>query len=160
MADANKMITRTECNAMAPGTFTGELNRCATKAEIDATGKFIVSGSYANNQLVKHSDMSAKPSKPTIRFSVGELTSSNMCKVVTPRAALNAVIVNIEIITTNGTSSGGAYFQIGDTSVDTSIWPPIYDKNTITSTRITGISYDGKMYQNPPLTTDNAIYTW
>lgn len=84
MADANKMITRTECNALAPGAFTGELNRCPTKAEIVATGKFIVAGSYANNQLVKHSDLSVKPTKPMLRFGVGSLTSSNMCKVVTP----------------------------------------------------------------------------
>lgn len=67
MADANKMITRAECNALAPGAFTGELNRCPTKAEIVATGKFIISGSYSNNQLVKYGDVSL--STPTLSIS-------------------------------------------------------------------------------------------
>lgn len=160
MADANKMVTRAECNAIASGAFAGELNRCPTKAEIVATGKFIVAGSYADNQLVKYSDLSAKPTKPMLRFGVGSLTSSNACKVVVLLAIPDAMIVHIEIYTTDGTSAGSASFQVGDTEVSASIWPPIFEDNTITSTRITGVSYNGKIYQNPPLTTDNAIYTW
>lgn len=59
MAVAFKMATCADCNAIAPGAFTGELNRCPTKAEIVATGLLLVSGNYANNQLVSLADITA-----------------------------------------------------------------------------------------------------
>lgn len=54
-----KMATCADCNAIAPGTFAGELNRCPTKAEIVATGLLLVSGNYADNQLVNLADITA-----------------------------------------------------------------------------------------------------
>lgn len=246
MADANKMITRAECNSIAPGAFTGELNRCPTKAEIVATGRFTVSGSYADNQLVKYADVKAmspslsispttqsigisgssftlnitcnttwkitypswcsgtasgrgnssvrvtvasnsgKPSRsgsitvtttapsnnitktcsvsqsglPTIQFGVWGLTSSSACKVTAQGAVRDAIMVHIEVNTTDGVSSGMASFAVGNTEASVSIWPPIFDENTVRGYRVVSINYNGKMYANPPITTGNAVYQW
>ncbi len=54
-----KMATCADCNEIAPNAFTGDLNRCPTKAEIVATGLLLVSGNYADNQLVNLADITA-----------------------------------------------------------------------------------------------------
>lgn len=50
----NGIATRRECNIKDPNSFTSELDKCPTKAEILTTNKLTIknSGNYATNQLV------------------------------------------------------------------------------------------------------------
>ena len=54
-----KMATCADCNEIVSGAFSGDLDRCPTKAEIEATGVLKVAGNYADNQLVNLADISA-----------------------------------------------------------------------------------------------------
>lgn len=57
-----KMATCADCNEIAgEKVFTENLNKCPTKAEIVAKDAFVITGSYADNQLVSVSDIFAKP---------------------------------------------------------------------------------------------------
>lgn len=69
----NGIATRANCNTIASGSFSTslDLTKCPTKAEIIATGKLKVSGSYANNQCVRYSDI-----QPAISLSY-RLTKSH-----------------------------------------------------------------------------------
>lgn len=51
------IATRADANIKKSGAYTSDLKRCITKSSAIAAG-FTVSGSYANNQLVKYSDLS------------------------------------------------------------------------------------------------------
>lgn len=239
-----KMATCADCNAIVPGAFTGELNRCPTKAEIVATGLLLVSGNYANNQLVNLADITANfllsisptvqvvampgssftlnitcntswkiaypswcsgpttgtgnasirvtvasntgnsrsgsitvtttaPSEnisktcavsqsglPTIRLGVYGLTTSSICRVTASAAVKDTMMVNVQVNTLDGVSTGSAHFEPGDTEASASIWPIIPDQERVTGYRIENIAYNGNIYNNPPLTAGNAIYEW
>lgn len=53
----NGIATRANCNTIASGSFSTslDLTKCPTKAEIIATGKLKISGSYDSNQCVHFS---------------------------------------------------------------------------------------------------------
>jgi hypothetical protein len=51
------IATRADANIKKSGAYTSDLKRCITKSSAIAAG-FTVSGTYANNQLVKYSDLS------------------------------------------------------------------------------------------------------
>lgn len=58
----SKIATKGKCNfiesgGMSSGSFLGDLIACPTYGEIIEMGKFNVSGTYENNQLVKESDI-------------------------------------------------------------------------------------------------------
>lgn len=53
----NGIATRGDCNTIRPGAFASDLNKCPTRAEIIATSVLSVNGSYAQNQLVRFSDI-------------------------------------------------------------------------------------------------------
>lgn len=54
-----KVITREECNAIIPLTFTTGLTKCPTYQEImSAHSGFLIAGSYDNDQLVQAQDVS------------------------------------------------------------------------------------------------------
>ncbi len=98
--------------------------------------------------------------KPTIRFGVYGLITPNTCRVTASAGVHDTLLVHVEVDTFNGVSSGSAHFVSGDTQASASIWSPIFDENSIMGYRVTGVTYNDKIYSNPPLTTGNAIYEW
>lgn len=85
MAETTKTATCADCNAIAPGAFTGNLDRCPTKAEIVASDVLRISGNYADNQLVMLSDISLNiklvlsPANYTAPISGGSFTLNITC---------------------------------------------------------------------------------
>lgn len=66
-----KMASWGEINAKLGSTIGSPANRCPTKAMIEATGKATVTASYASNQLVPISAVSAKVMLPTNIITIG-----------------------------------------------------------------------------------------
>lgn len=55
-----RIATRAYCNSLVSGAFTSDTLRCPPWSEINATGKFIINGVYATNQLVREIDLVKK----------------------------------------------------------------------------------------------------
>lgn len=56
---SDRIASRKYCNTLVSGVFTSDLERCPPWSEINATGKFVIGGTYAINQLVKRADLLA-----------------------------------------------------------------------------------------------------
>lgn len=241
-----KMATCADCNKIAgEKVFTENLNKCPTKAEIVAKDAFVITGSYADNQLVSVSDIFAKPTLsvspttqaissmaggsfylkitcnttwkvvypswcrgttsgtgnasirvtvasntdnsrsgsitvtttapsknisktcavsqsglPTIRLGVYRSTTPGTYRITASAAVKDAMMVNIQVNTLDGVSTGSAAFRTGDTEMLASVWPAIFDQEHVTGYRIENIACKNNMYDNPPIITGNTIYKW
>lgn len=110
-----KIATKGTCNIieagnMNSGSFLGDLIACPTYKEIIGTDKFIVNGTYENNQLVKESDITKYTGKTkNYSFIWGEydLTKTEqtpvinrICNVKIKQNFLNAPDTNLTITIT------------------------------------------------------------
>lgn len=110
-----KIATKGTCNIieagnMNSGSFLGDLIACPTYKEIIGTDKFIVNGTYENNQLVKESDITKYTGKTkNYSFIWGEydLTKieqtpiiNRICNVKIKQNFLNAPDTNLTITIT------------------------------------------------------------
>ena len=110
-----KIATKGTCNLieagnMNSGSFLGDLIACPTYKEIIGTDKFIVNGTYENNQLVKESDITKYTGKTkNYSFIWGEydLTKTEqtpvinrICNVKIKQNFLNAPDTNLTITIT------------------------------------------------------------
>ena len=110
-----KIATKGTCNIieagnMNSGSFLGDLIACPTYKEITEIGKFNVSGTYENNQLVKESDITKYTGKTkNYSFIWGEydLTKTEqtpvinrICNVKIKQNFLNAPDTNLTITIT------------------------------------------------------------
>ena len=110
-----KIATKGTCNIieagnMNSGSFLGDLIACPTYKEITEIGKFNVSGTYVNNQLVKESDITKYTGKTkNYSFIWGEydLTKTEqtpvinrICNVKIKQNFLNAPDTNLTITIT------------------------------------------------------------
>ena len=111
----SKIATKGTCNIieagnMNSGSFLGDLIACPTYKEIIGTDKFIVNGTYENNQLVKESDITKYTGKTkNYSFIWGEydLTKTEqtpvinrICNVKIKQNFLNAPDTNLTITIT------------------------------------------------------------
>lgn len=148
------------------GTYTVKYNqqkRTLSYCYPDMSGSTQTKTEYRAGSVASRSQVDGQCGyvvKPTIRLGVYGLTSSNTCRVSALAGVRDILLVHIEVNTLDGVSTGSASFTSGSTEASASIWPPIFDEESIMGYRITGVTYGGSMYSNPPLTTNNAIYTW
>ena len=111
----SKIATKGKCNLIESGgiysgSFLGDLIACPTYKEIIGTDKFIVNGTYENNQLVKESDITKYTGKTkNYSFIWGEydLTKTEqtpvinrICNVKIKQNFLNAPDTNLTITIT------------------------------------------------------------
>ena len=53
-----KIASRKDCNNIVAGTYTEDLNRCPIYSELSSNKNFVISGNYADNQLIRLSSIS------------------------------------------------------------------------------------------------------
>lgn len=98
-----KIATKSYCNTIVSGTFSNDLTKCPTKAEIIATGKLIVNGTYDNNQLVQYDDI-GKYVDPVKKCTLYLLGLNEMDDMQTVK--FNDILITDEYYTFEGNNLG------------------------------------------------------
>lgn len=53
-----KIASRKDCNNIVAGTYSSDLNRCPIYSELSSNKNFVITGNYADNQLIRLSSIS------------------------------------------------------------------------------------------------------
>lgn len=149
------------------GTYTVKYNqqkRTLSYCYPDMSGSTQTKTEYRVGSVASRSQVDGQcgySAKPTIRLGASQaLVTASRVKVTAIPAAKDELVIYIEIETTEGPSTGTAFFSVGDTSVEANIWPAIFNEENFIRARVTKVNYNNTDYSNPPLTTNNAIYKW
>ena len=138
MAEPNRIATGDFVNQLA-GTSL-EADKCIIRTLIEATGKATVSGSYANNQLVKETDIS----------KIGLYINTTVVFVNFGSTRITSIVIVFKNTTTGNTASVSTGGGFANGSARTSYLNEyIYAKGvgrlSIMSVVINGVSLDGRV---------------
>ena len=140
-----KMATWGYVNTLINTTVGSPANKCPTKAQLLATGKVLIGGSYASNQLVKESDISiAKKEVNNITltwarsgsywvFTASAAKNVATAMYITVNYGQDSILGNFTIGIAQGQASGSVTrpYYSNKVNIDSISWTPLEDATYI-----------------------------
>ena len=144
----SKIATWGEVNTLVGSTIGSPANQCPTKAQLAATSRVVIAGSYASNQLVQLADISkATPATNNIiTLSVSNVGNGQWRVTANAQYAVKSAVlasgmyigsdnndypiaVNIAVNSTSGTGTINAPTAVTSMRFETATCVPPYDSS-------------------------------